>query len=143
MRLDKLETPAKKTSNLSEGLRESDLVDLVSPVVSIDAFEPKSGKGKDVVVMAFRVSDEEPAQDLSSFIEKGVHELLDTEVSPTVDEDGMYLVFVEIKRDENLMNTVVGVLKDIDKLVNIPTWEFEFHNSVTITISKGDLNDNR
>ena len=106
MRLDKLETPAKTTSNLLEGLRESDLVDLVSPVVSIDAFEPKSGKGKNVVVVAFRVSDEEPAQDLASFIEKGVHDLLDTEVSPTVDEDGMYLVFVEIKRDENLMNTV-------------------------------------
>ena len=60
-------------------------------------------------------------------------------MSPTVDEDGMYLVFVEIKRDENLMNTVVGVIKDIDKLVNIDTWEFEFHNSGTVTISKGDL----
>ena len=49
MRLDKLETPQKKTSKLSEGLRESDLVDLVSPVVSIDEFEPKRGKQDEVV----------------------------------------------------------------------------------------------
>jgi hypothetical protein len=41
------------------------------------------------------------------------------------------------------MNTVVGVLKDIDKLVNINEWEFDFHNSSTIKMSKGDLNDYR
>ena len=124
MRLDKLETPQKKTSNLSEGLRESDLVDLVSPVVSIDEFEPKSGKPDEVVVIALRVSDEEPATDLASFIEKGVHDILDTEVSPNVDEDGMYLVFIEATRDEKLMSIVTDILKDIDKLVNIDTWEF-------------------
>ena len=129
MRLDKLETPQKKTSNLSEGLRESDLVDLVSPVVSIDEFEPKSGKPDEVVVIALRVSDEEPATDLASFIEKGVHDILDTEVSPNVDEDGMYLVFIEATRDEKLMSIVTDILKDIDKLVNIDTWEFDFHNS--------------
>ena len=139
MRLDKLVMPQSKTSNLTEGLRESDLVDLVSPVISIDEFEAKSGKGEEVVVIAFRVSDEEPSDDLASFIEKGVHDILDTEVSPNVDEDGMYLVFVEIKRTESLMNTVVDILKDIDKLVNIDTWEFEFHNSGTVVVPKGDL----
>ena len=139
MRLDKLETPQKKTSNLSEGLRESDLVDLVSPVVSIDEFEPKSGKPDEVVVIALRVSDEEPATDLASFIEKGVHDILDTEVSPNVDEDGMYLVFIEATRDEKLMSIVTDILKDIDKLVNIDTWEFDFHNSGTVSVSKGDV----
>ena len=139
MRLDKLETPQKKTSNLSEGLRESDLVDLVSPVVSIDEFEPKSGKPDEVVVIALRVSDEEPATDLASFIEKGVHDILDTEVSPNVDEDGMYLVFIEATRDEKLMSIVTDILKDIDKLVIIDTWEFDFHNSGTVSVSKGDL----
>jgi hypothetical protein len=129
MRLDNLETKQNKTSKLDEGLRENDLIDLISPLVSIDDFEPKSGKPEDVVVVTLRASDDEPADDLASFIEKGTHDVLDTEVSPSMDEDGNYLVFIEIKRDENLMSTVRDILKDIDKLVGIDTWQFQFHGS--------------
>ena len=46
-----------------------------------------------------------------------------------MDEDGNYMVFIEIKRDENLMSTVRDILKDIDKLVGIDTWQFQFHGS--------------
>ena len=36
-------------------------------------------------------------QDLAFFMEKGATDILDTEVSPNPDDDGNYLVFVEIK----------------------------------------------
>tara|TARA_B100000989_G_scaffold187470_1_gene141055 strand:- start:7014 stop:7439 length:426 start_codon:yes stop_codon:yes gene_type:complete len=140
MRLDNLETKQKKTtSKLDEGLRENDLNDLVLPLVSIDDFEPKSGDDSEVVVVTFRVKDDKPAEDLASFIEKGTHDILDTEVSPSVDDDGNYLVFVEMKREADLFENVKKLIGDVMRLVNIDTWKFQFHKGATIEISKEQL----
>ena len=136
MRLDNLETNQKK---IFEGLRPGDLENLVLPEVTIDDFEPKSGDDSEVVVVTFRAKDDEPANDLASFIEKGSHDILDTEVSPSVDEDGNYLVFVEIKRNDSLFDTVKAIVKDVTRLVNIEQWQFQFHKGATIEISKEAL----
>ena len=80
MRLDNLVQKQTQTSKLDEGLRENDLDDLVLPTITIDDFEPKSGDDDEVVVVTFRAKDDEPANDLASFIEKGSHDILDTEV---------------------------------------------------------------
>lgn len=139
MRIGNLETKQTQTSKLDEGLRENDLDDLVLSKITIDDFEPKSGSEDEVVVVTFRAKDDEPANDLASFIEKGSHDILDTEVSPSVDEDGNYLVFVEIKRNDSLFDTVKAIVKDITRLVNIEQWQFEFHKGATIEISKEAL----
>ena len=136
MRLDNLETNQKK---IFEGLRPGDLENLVLPEVTIDDFEPKSGSEDEVVVVTFRAKDDEPANDLASFIEKGSHDILDTEVSPSVDEDGNYLVFVEIKRNDSLFDTVKAIVKDVTRLVNIEQWQFQFHKGATVEISKEAL----
>ena len=126
MRLDNLEIATKK-SNITEGLRPGDLEHLVSSTISINEFEPKSGD--DVVVIAFYVKDEEPADDLASFIERGTHDILDTEVSPAPDENGNYLVFVEISKNSDLMSVTKNILHDIQKLVKIDAWKFKFYGS--------------
>ena len=125
MRLDNLVTAKKH--KIEEGLRVGDLENLVSPKVSIDEFEAKSGSDKEVLVVAFYVKDDEPAMDLATFVERGSHKIIDTEVSPAPDDDGHYLVFVEINKDENTMQTVLDILKDMKQLVDIKTWEFNFH----------------
>jgi len=139
MRLDNLVQKQTQTSKLDEGLRENDLDDLVLPTITIDDFEPKSGDDDEVVVVTFRAKDDEPANDLASFIEKGSHDILDTEVSPSVDEDGNYLIFVEIRRSDSLFDTVKGIVKDVTRLVNIEKWQFQFHKDATIEISKEAL----
>jgi len=131
MRLDNLETHQKQ---IFEGLRPGDLEDLVLPEITVDDFEPKSGSPENVVVVSFYVKDLDPAQDLASFIERGAHNILDTEVSPSPDEEGNYLVFVEMHRDETLTDSFMKVLEDIKKVVSIDKWNVEFYKNGMVEI---------
>ena len=136
MRLDNLVRPKQRTSKLDEGLRPGDLEHLILPTISVDEFEPKSGQPDNVVVVGFYAEDQEPANDLASFIERGSHDILDTEVSPAPDEDGRYLIFVEMNRDKSMFDTTMKILEDINKLVNVNEWNFGFYGSNnTITIN--------
>ena len=58
------------------------------------------------------------------FIEQGAYDILDVEVSPSSDEDGNYLVFVEIKRDKNYIMKMENILKDIKNITNVDDWKF-------------------
>lgn len=141
MRLDNLVTPTQKqTSKIDEGLRPGDLEHLILSNVSVDEFEPKSGQPDNVVVVGFYAEDQEPANDLASFIERGSHDILDTEVSPAPDENGRYLIFVEMNRDESMFDNTVKILKDIGKLTKVDEWEIKFHGSdSTIRIKKESM----
>lgn len=98
-------------------LQHQDLKDLIVPKISIDEFNPKTGEAQDVIVSAFYLQDKEPAQDLSEFIETSKYETLDVECSPNPDDDGNYLVFVEMMRDENFLDNLKGIAEDISNLV--------------------------
>ncbi len=108
--------------DLNEGLRVEDLKDLVKSKVSIDEYESKISK--DAIVVGFYVEDKDPATDLSSFIEKGAGNILDTEVSPAPDDDGNYLVFVEFMRDEKFPEDVEQVLESLAALTGIQVWQY-------------------
>ena len=62
-------------------LHPGDLQDLVLPLIDIDTFNSKIDNQRAIVV-AFQVTDQDPAQDLMKFIEGSNLALLDTEVSP-------------------------------------------------------------
>ena len=81
-------------------LKNEDLKGTILPTVSIDEFEPKAGDNENVIVVAFYLIDQDPAEDLNTFIQRGVVDTLDVEVSPNTDDDGRYLVFVEMARNE-------------------------------------------
>lgn len=119
-----------KYSQILEGVEYGDLQSLVSTNVSIAEFEPKTGTNDDVVVIGFFCKDEAPADDLASFIEKSVVDILDTEVSPNPDENGFYMVFVEVE-NENLMTTVFELLEDISRLTEIEKWSLDFYEGAT------------
>ena len=51
-------------------------------------------------------------RDLSRFIERGYIDVIDTEVSPGPDEDGNYMVFVEIDKNKNTMKTLKEYLTE-------------------------------
>lgn len=128
-----------KFSQIIEGVEYGDLQSLVSSNVSIAEFEPKTGTDNDVVVVGFFCKDEGPAEDLATFIEKSVIDILDTEVSPNPDEDGFYLVFVEVE-NENLMKTVLELLDDVSRLTEIEEWSVDFYEGSTIKIKTDQIN---
>ena len=97
-------------------LKNGDLAGTILPDVSIDEFEPKAGEDKDVIVVAFYLDDEGPADDLNTFIQRGFIDTLDVEVSPNTDEEGRYLVFVEMSRDDTFPEKFQALLKDVSNL---------------------------
>lgn len=110
-------------SKITEGLRESDLADLVNNVIEMDTFEAKVDE--DAIVIAFFVDDQDPAKDLSRFIEKGGLEILDAEVSPAPDEEGRYAVFVEFIRNKDFPKNAMRMIDAIEALtaIHLDAWE--------------------
>lgn len=122
-----------KFAQILEGVEHGDLQSLISSNVSVAEFEPKTGDTNDVVVVGFYCKDEAPADDLASFIEKSVIDILDTEVSPNPDDNGFYMVFVEIENEE-LMDKVFGLLEDVSRLAEIENWTIDFYEGSEINI---------
>lgn len=104
-------------------LKNGDLKGTVLDNVSIDEFEPKAGDTKDVIVVAFYLTDEDPAKDLNTFIQRGFIDTLDVEVSPSTDEDGRYLVFVEMNRDDSFPNKFQALLQDVENVTGKTKWK--------------------
>lgn len=115
-------------SKLNEGLQANDLDFLIMPIISIDEYESKIDDRRSVVV-GFYVTDSDPASELSAFIEKGTVPVLDTEVSPAPTEDGYYMVFVELERNEKLPSVIMDLINSIDLLTNVDNWEFSPYHS--------------
>lgn len=123
IRLDehaKVERPVSKHPLIAEGLRRSDLKNLVSDVVSIDEYNSKIDDS--AIVIAFHVQDRNAAQDLNRFIQKSYVDLLDTDVSPAPDQRGFYLVFVELPLNTKIGEAVDNITKDVGALAEISKW---------------------
>ena len=110
-------------------LINGDLAGTVLPEVSIDEFEPKAGDEKDVIVVAFYLNDEGPAADLNTFIQRGFIDTLDIEVSPNTDEEGRYLVFVEMLRDDTFPQKFLALLKDVENAAGDMDWAIRTYYS--------------
>lgn len=105
-----------------------DLVDTIYPRVSIDEYEAKSSSDEEVIVVAFYAMDEGPAKDLDDFLEKGPYNIIDVDVSPNPDENGDYLVFVEIKRRVDFWKKLDMIINDIYNLTGKLDWKVSCKN---------------
>lgn len=110
---------------LQEGLKKGDLAHLINPLISIDEYSSKLAKNEEVIVVTFSAKDEDPAKDLNGFIQKGNLKILDTEVSPSPDIDGDYLIFVEFIRDEKFPKELIELVNSIKSLTNIKNWKLK------------------
>lgn len=103
-------------NNLIEGLEQNDLARLIAPELHIDEYKSKMGKDEDIVVLSFKITGREPAEDLVNFIEKGYEWVLDADVSAGEVNDGDFLVFVECDREPNAAENIVQLVQDINNL---------------------------
>jgi hypothetical protein len=114
----------KNNSQINESLNEGDLKWLVYDTVMLDMHKTKLGEDKDYIVLAIPVKDKSPADDLATFIEHGVAEFEDVEVSPATDDQGRYLVYVEFKRSPEVYKNIADILSDSKRLCEIEAWKF-------------------
>lgn len=115
--------PLPSDGVISEGLKRHALQDLVLPLLSIDEYESKISD-KRAIVVGIYVLDEDPAIDLSNFIDRGSSPLLDTEVSPAPTPEGHFMVFVEMARNDSFPTALVDLLREIENICDVPKWSF-------------------
>jgi len=109
---------------LNEGLQGNDLRGHIKNIVSVDQYKSKLGDDKNVIVLAFKIRDKFPAQDLSQFLESAL-KLLDVDISPGPDKEKYYSVYVEIERNSNSYATIQRLLDDTSRLDDeIGDWMF-------------------
>ena len=114
--------------NLNEGLEKGDLARLVSSKITIDEYKSKIGKDEEIIVLAFKVQGKNPALDLVNFIEKSYDWVLDADASSGELDDGDYLIFVEMDREEEAAANIIQLLEDLVNLTDISMEEWELHN---------------
>jgi len=117
--------------DLFEGLEAGDLKRLIHPELHIDEFKSKLGDDSDVIVLSFKVDSKEPANDLVAFVEKGYDWVLDADVSSGEMDDGSYIVFVELDRNEKAPEAVMELIGDLMNLTeqNIEDWRVRYYKS--------------
>jgi hypothetical protein len=108
---------------LTEGLRKGDLNHLILPLISVDEFSSKIDD-RTVIVVAFYSFEEDPAHDLSNFIERSPQNVLDTDVSPAPTKEGYYVTFVEIKRDQQFVPKLLHIVAEVSQLTDVKQWQF-------------------
>ena len=104
-------------------LREGDLKNVVLKKLSIDEFEPKTGDAKNVLVLGFQVTENNVGEDLYGFLNGAVVEVRDIEVSPNPNEDGYYMVFVEMDRKDGVVENIKTLIRDTERLAGKLAWE--------------------
>jgi len=120
-------------TKLFEGLEAGDLKRLVHSELHVDEFKSKLGDDQDVVVVSFKVSGKEPAQDLVNFIEKGYEWVIDADVSSGEMDDGDYIVFIECDRDRQIAQRIFEMLTDIMNATEhtAEDWRVRYHSDRT------------
>jgi len=111
-------------------LKSKDLQNYVNEIFTIDNFKSKMGRDEDVSVLAFEVTDQEPAKDLMNFIEKGYASVLDADISTGENNRGKYNVFVELERNRRLPEHIQKILDDVTKLTGIKEWKYRYYKDV-------------
>jgi hypothetical protein len=114
-------------------IEHGDLKRLVHDELHIDEFQSKLGEDKDVCVVSFKVAGKEPGQDICAFVEKGYDWVLDADVSPGEMDDGDYIVFVELPRDDKLAEHVVEMMEDLMNLTDqkLSDWRVRYRHDQT------------
>jgi hypothetical protein len=108
-------------------VKYGEMVNLVNGTISIDQYKPKIGEANETVVVAFEVSQEGAASDLSNLIETDVVESLDVDVSQGPNNNGNYMVFVEFQRNKKLHTSIAEMMKIVANVTTITEWQFEYY----------------
>jgi len=119
------ETEIRIMEKQQQGLKNAPLHGFVQDKLLVDIYKPRNGDEKDIVVLVFLVMERKPAIILSRRITQGQFEFIDVEVSPAPDEEGNYLVFLEIKRNAAMFDTLSEILRHIGDMVDIHQWYFQ------------------
>jgi hypothetical protein len=108
---------------ITEGLRPNDLKGMLQNIVSIDEYKSKIDDS--AIVVAFYASSKEVAADTNRFIQKSYVEILDTEVSAAPNQEGNYLVFVEMMMNSKTGASIANICRELSSLTDDTNWKLQ------------------
>ena len=114
-----------------KSVKNLEMINHVSPMVAIDAFQAKLGRDEDVSVVQFQTDNKDVAADLVDFIESGHKSVLDADHSPAKNQQKKYNVFVELERNDDLPKNVVRLVRDVENVTGMMPWQFTKTGKVT------------
>ena len=116
---------------LKEGLEKGDLSRLVHHELHVDEYKSKMGNDEDIVVISFKVGGKDPAIDLVNFIEKGYDWVIDSDTSAGEMDDGDYIVFVEIERNNRVPKQIMELIHDMVNLTGneVESWRVRYYKN--------------
>ncbi len=121
-------------------LHENDLKDTILSKISIDEFEPKTGDAKDVLVMGLYVTEDSVGHDLYKFLSGSIQEVRDIEVSPNPNENGFYMVFVEMDRNEKVVDSIKFFIEETERVAGKLNWKARTYlNDDYLPLSEDDI----
>jgi hypothetical protein len=92
---------------------------LVNTRVTIDEYKSKVGSDEEIVVVSFMVQGKDPALDLVSFVEKSYDWVIDADASSGELEDGSYVVFIEMDRNQEIPANLAQLFADLEPLTDL------------------------
>ena len=101
----------------------------ISEVIAVDSFAAKLGKDEDVCVLKFQSNNKTVAEDLVNFIETGCDFILDADMSPAKNDQGLYNIFVEIERNDDIPKKIIEVIRDVEQVSGMLPWQFKFYKN--------------
>lgn len=106
------------------------MVGLVKPTVHIDEFASKMGDDEDIIVVSFYVRNQQAADDLVAWFEKGYDWVLDADQSPGEIRPGRWLVYLEMRRRSTSGNKVAELIGDLETLTELgrDQWVMTYKN---------------
>lgn len=110
-----------------KSIKNLEMQNHISELITIDNFQAKLGKDEDVSVVKFQTDNKAVAQDLVNFIETGCKFVLDADNSPAKNMDSRYDVFVELERNEDLPKRIMELVRDVEQVSGMLPWRFTFH----------------
>lgn len=99
----------------------------MKPRVHIDEFASKMGDDADIIVVSFFVRDAQAAKDLMNWFEKGYDFVLDADKSPGEIRPNRYLVYVELRRRQNVGEHIDQLLDDLKTLTEYEAKDWTMH----------------
>jgi hypothetical protein len=108
---------------ITEGLRSNDLKGMLQNIVSIDEYKSKIDDS--AMVLAFYAASKDVAADVNRFIQKSYVDILDTEVSAAPNQEGFYLVFVELMLNNKTASAIANLCRELSSLTSDENWELQ------------------
>lgn len=113
------------TGTIAESLEYHDMMGLIKPSIHVDEFESRMGNDDEVVVVSFYVRNNQAADDLVIWLEKGYDFVLDADRSPGEIKPNRYLVYAEFRRRPDFVKNLDRVMEDLKNLTAIDAEKFK------------------